>query len=175
MPPSPASPAPVLDTLLDLWRLSNRLTIYLIENLPDAIWPAKVPYPGVSHRTVRSIATHLHNGRCWWIGKNTGRKHGIAEPKQLDGRTATKRQVLAALPRSSRAMEKLIAWGNDPAGGSNRLPNFPFDMMHFVAYHAMHEAHHRGQLCTVARQLGHTLPLDVLGGLWQWKDRMREC
>jgi len=37
-----------------------------------------------------------------------------------------------------------------------------------------HEAHHRGQLCMLARQLGHRLPAEITGGLWQWKKRSRE-
>ena len=47
--------------------------------------------------------------------------------------------------------------------------NFPTDLVHFLSYFVAHEAHHRGQLCMLARQLGHRLPVEVTGGLWQWK------
>jgi uncharacterized damage-inducible protein DinB len=46
--------------------------------------------------------------------------------------------------------------------------------VHFLSYFVAHEAHHRGQLCMLARQLGHRLPAEVTGGLWQWKKRSRE-
>ena len=47
--------------------------------------------------------------------------------------------------------------------------NFPTDVVHFLNYFVAHEAHHRGQLCMLARQLGHRFPADVTAGLWQWK------
>ena len=52
--------------------------------------------------------------------------------------------------------------------------NFPTDLVHFLSYFVAHEAHHRGQLCMLARQLGHRLPVQVTAGLWQWKKRSRE-
>jgi uncharacterized damage-inducible protein DinB len=52
--------------------------------------------------------------------------------------------------------------------------NFPTDVVHLLSYFVAHEAHHRGQLCMLARQLGHRLPADVLDGLWQWKKRSQE-
>jgi len=41
----------------------------------------------------------------------------------------------------------------------------------WLSYFVAHEAHHRGQLCLVARQLGQRLPADVTAGLWQWTKR----
>ena len=52
--------------------------------------------------------------------------------------------------------------------------NFPTDLVHFLSYFVAHEAHHRGQLCLLARQLGHRLPAQVTAGLWQWKTRAKE-
>jgi uncharacterized damage-inducible protein DinB len=47
-------------------------------------------------------------------------------------------------------------------------------LTHFLCYFVAHEAHHRGQLIMLARQLGHRLPRDVENGLWQWKKRLKE-
>jgi uncharacterized damage-inducible protein DinB len=52
--------------------------------------------------------------------------------------------------------------------------NFPTDLPHFLSYFVAHEAHHRGQLVMLARQLGHRLPPDVAAGIWQWNTRARE-
>jgi uncharacterized damage-inducible protein DinB len=46
--------------------------------------------------------------------------------------------------------------------------------VHFLNYFVAHEAHHRGQLILIARQLGHRVPKQIVDGVWQWKTRSRE-
>jgi len=48
-------------------------------------------------------------------------------------------------------------------------------MEHFLSYFVAHEAHHRGQLCMVARQLGQRLPKEIAAGVWMWTKRSREA
>jgi len=154
--------------LIAAWHTNNRVTIFLIENLPPDLWSKNVP--GSPRRTIRMIAAHLHNARCMWI-KMIGKGHGIAIPASVDGRTVRPAELKRALKRSSEGMIALIRLG--VACGGSVPPcawqNFPTDLMHFVTYFVAHEAHHRGQLCMLARQLGHRLPVEVTGGLWQWK------
>ena len=38
-----------------------------------------------------------------------------------------------------------------------------------------HEAHHRGQVCMLAHQLGFPLPIEVTSGLWNWEKLWNEC
>jgi uncharacterized damage-inducible protein DinB len=52
--------------------------------------------------------------------------------------------------------------------------NLPLDVPHVLAYFVAHEAHHRGQIVMLARQLGRRLPSDVSAGLWQWTKRAQE-
>ena len=66
------------EALLDTWRTNNRVTIFLFENLPEELWPLKIP--GAPRRTVRMIAGHVHNTRCMWI-KMLGRKLGLRFPR----------------------------------------------------------------------------------------------
>lgn len=158
---------------VDAWRTSHRATTYLVENLPPAIWSAAVP--GVPRRTVRTIAAHLHNTRCSWI-RALGGRHGVAVPRPVDARTVGRAALVKALERSSAGLVDLIRLG---AARGGRVPpaawqNFPTDLAHFLAYFVAHEAHHRGQLVLIARQLGHRLPPAVASGLWQWKQRARE-
>jgi uncharacterized damage-inducible protein DinB len=92
-------------------------------------------------------------------------------PASVDGRTVRPAELKRALKRSSDGMIALIRLGV-ARGGSvppSAWQNFPTDLMHFVTYFVAHEAHHRGQLCMLARQLGHRLPAEVTGGIWQWK------
>ena len=159
--------------LIDAWRTNNRVTTYLIENLPDELWSKAVP--GAPRRTVRAIAAHLHNTRCMWI-KMIGARHGVAVPKTVDVRAVRPAELSRALARSSRGIIELIRLGMDRGGAipPAAWQNFPTDLVHFLTYFVAHEAHHRGQLLMLARQLGHRLPADVANGLWQWKQRSVE-
>lgn len=160
-------------TLLAAWHTNQQVTMYLIKNLPLELWSKNVP--GNPRRTVRMIAAHIHNARCMWI-KLIGARHGIVVPRHVDGRTVRPSELSRALVQSSKGIIALMRLGIDRGGA---LPpaawqNFPTDLVHFLSYFVAHEAHHRGQLCMLARQLGHRLPGEVTAGLWQWKKRSRE-
>jgi len=163
--------------LLASWRTNSRVTAFLVEQLPAALWDAAVP--GAPRRTVRMIAGHLHNSRCMWV-KTLGREHGVAVPAAVDRRKVTRQALLAALKRSSSGIEALLALGL--AAGGHVPPskgyiwrNLPLDVPHVLTYFAAHEGHHRGQIVMLARQLGHRLPPEVAGGLWQFTTRAREA
>jgi uncharacterized damage-inducible protein DinB len=159
--------------LIAAWRTSNRVTVYLIESLPPAMWPKAVP--GVPRRTVRMIAAHIHNARCMWI-KMMGGRHGLAIPRTVDPRSVRASELLRALSQSSDGIIRLLQLGMARGGVVPRAAwqNFPTDLVHFLSYFVAHEAHHRGQLVMLARQLGHRLPAGVTAGLWQWTQRGRE-
>ena len=105
-----------------------------------------------------------------------GARHGIVVPATVDGRTVRPAELRRALARSSAGFIELIRLGLTRGGAipPAAWQNFPTDLVHFLSYFVAHEAHHRGQLCMVARQLGHRLPVEVTAGLWQWKKRSRE-
>ncbi len=159
--------------LIAAWNTNQRVTTYLIENLPRELWSMKIP--GSPRRTIRMLAAHIHNVRCMWI-KMIGANHGIAAPRTVDGRTVRPSELTRALQRSSDGIVALIRLGIARGGAvpPAAWQNFPTDMVHFLNYFVAHEAHHRGQLCLLARQLGHRLPADVTEGLWQWKKRSQE-
>ncbi|HSE16278.1 MAG TPA: DinB family protein [Pyrinomonadaceae bacterium] len=162
-----------VEMLIDAWHTSHRVTVYLIENLPPELWSMNVP--GSSRRTIRSVAAHIHNARCMWI-KMIGSRDGVAVPRNVDARTVKPSELTRALERSSAGIVEVIRLGAARGGTipSAAWQNFPTDLVHFLNYFVAHEAHHRGQLCLLARQLGHRLPAEVTAGLWQWKKRSRE-
>jgi len=159
--------------IIAAWRTTNRATIYLVEQLPPAIWSRQVP--GIPRQTVGMIAAHIHNSRCGWI-RSIGAGHGVTVPRRVDLRRVRPKALVLALSRSSRGMIELIELGIAHGGRVPRATwqNFPPDLEHFLGYFAAHEAHHRGQLIMVARQLGHRLPREVAGGVWQWTKFARE-
>jgi len=161
------------EALIAAWETNNRVTVYLIENLPAELWPMSVP--GSPRRTVGSVAVHIHNTRCMWI-KMIGARHRVVVPKSVNLRSVKPSELSRALARSSRGIIDLIQLGVSRGGSipAATWQNFPTDLVHFLNYFVAHEAHHRGQLCMLARQLGHRLPTEVTGGLWQWKKRSKE-
>jgi uncharacterized damage-inducible protein DinB len=173
-------PPPSLDlegAILTAWKTNSRVTGYLVEQIPPALWSATVP--GVPTRTIRAIAAHVHNSRCVWI-KILGREHGIVAPIRVDHRAVTARQLGAALKRSSRGIAALLALGcrhggHVPPSRGYVWRNLPLDVGHVLTYFVAHEGHHRGQIVMAARQLNCRLPVAVTGGLWDWRTRGREA
>ena len=164
-------PVDLRQSLLAAWRTNNRVTVELIERLPPELWHVRVP--GAPHRTIRSIAAHVHNARCGWIN-TLGSEHGIDVPDEVDRHGVTRRQLVAALRRSSAGMESLLelAFAHDdtiPPSKRYVWRNLALDAGHVLTYFVAHEAHHRGQIVMVARQTGHRLPAAVNARLWHWK------
>ena len=132
--------------------------MYLIENLPPELWSRAVP--GAPRRTVRMIAAHIHNARCMWI-KMLGARHGIrGAADRRSARVVRPAELLRALSRSSDGIIGLIRLGMARGGAVPRAAwqNFPTDLVHFLNYFVAHEAHHRGQLCMLARRWGTGCP-----------------
>ena len=164
------------DLLLDAWRTNNRVTVFLFENLPSALWKEAVP--GAPRRTVRMIAGHIHNARCTWI-QTLGKEHGIAVPRAVNRHKVEPQDLVTALGRSSRGIISLLTLGFDrggtiPPSSSYTWRNLPLDVGHVLTYFVAHEGHHRGQIVMLARQLGYRLPVEVTGGLWHFSRRSKE-
>src|SRR5688572_27117271 len=103
--------------LLDAWRTNNRVTVFLLENLPAELWHASVP--GIPRKTVRMIAGHIHNARCMWI-KTLGREHGVAVPPAVNRHKVEPEVLIPALEESSRGIIGLLTLGCERGGA---IPN----------------------------------------------------
>lgn len=146
---------------------SERITQYLLESLPDAVWRAEPP--GGEGRTIAAIVAHVHNVRLMWLKVAA---KGSKIPAQLDKAKVTRDQARKALAASHAALNKLV---RSSLAGDGKVKNFPPDVVAFVAYLIAHDAHHRGQICALSRQHGHRLPNAVTFGMWEWNKRRQEA
>jgi uncharacterized damage-inducible protein DinB len=152
-----------------VWLTNNRVTEFFFENLPTELWDLKIP--GAPRRTIRMIAGHLHNSRCMWI-KMVGKQYSVKAPRTVNRRLVNRTELLRALKRSNEGILGLLSAAIKHDGVLKiKVPyaNIPDDVVHFMVYLAAHEAHHRGQIVVIARELGHRLPTNMTSGLWQWK------
>ena len=134
--------------------------------------------PVIPRRTIRSTAAHLHNSRARWI-RTLGSEHGVRAPALVNIHSVSRFASLSALGASGKGIEDVLvlgiaAGGMVPPSRGYVWRNLPLDVGHVLAYFVAHEAHHRGQLVMVARQLGHRLPPAVTNGSRQRTTFVRE-
>ena len=89
-------------------------------------------------------------------------------PQKVEPETVTRQQAVRALETSWNALENTLG----PAlRGDGRIKGFKPDVASFFAYLVAHDAHHRGQITMLARQVGHPVSQSVMFGLWEWGTR----
>jgi uncharacterized damage-inducible protein DinB len=89
-------------------------------------------------------------------------------PAQLEKDKVTATQASKSLERSHAALSSVIKAALDSDG---RIKGFRPDVAGFVGYLIAHDAHHRGQICMLARQVGHPLSQKAMFGMWEWGSR----
>jgi uncharacterized damage-inducible protein DinB len=149
--------------LIASFATSNRITRFLLESLHDDVWHA-APVGGRG-RSVAAIACHMHNARVMWLA-SFGRK--IKAPPKLDHLAASKADALKALDQSHEAISKVVGLALKTDG---KIGNFKAGAAPFLSYLMTHDAHHRGQICLMAKQAGHPLGASVGYGMWEWSKR----
>jgi uncharacterized damage-inducible protein DinB len=159
---------------LQAYALNDRMNQLLLEHLDSRAWRAKTP--GHKGRTIAAIFAHVHNIRCKWLRLSAPH---LKLPARLDHSRCTQKQTRAALAESAdRCSQMLTEALTAPPG---RVQSFVRDGwarpwppgVAMFAYMITHDAHHRGQACMFAHQLG--FPLKAGYRLWVWEKLAKEC
>jgi uncharacterized damage-inducible protein DinB len=180
-----------------IFAANDRMNQNLIEHLDPAAWKAKLPAnlpaklpasptaksPGKAHtagqtRNIAAIFTHMHNVRTKWIRLSAPH---LKVPPQLNRAHCTPQQARAGLAESAARCAEMLAEALGGPGG--RVETFHRDGWappwpvgpEMLCYMLAHEAHHRGQVCMLAHQLGFPLPGKVTVGIWNWEKLWKEC
>jgi uncharacterized damage-inducible protein DinB len=160
---------------VQIFAANDRINQILIEHLDPAAWRAKPPG---KTRSIAAIFAHMHNVRSKWIRLTAPH---LKVPRQLNRAHCTQRQARAGLAESAARCQELLA--EALAGRPGRVEKFLRDGWarpwpvgpEMLCYMLVHEAHHRGQVCMLAHQLGFPLPSDVAYGIWNWEKLWKEC
>ena len=150
-----------------IFAANERMNQMLLEHLDPAAWRA--PPPG-KVRSIAAIFTHMHNVRTKWVRLTAPH---LKVPPQLNRAHCTPQQARAGLAESAARCGEMLA---DALGGG-RIEEFRRDGwarpwpvgMEMLCYMLAHEAHHRGQVCMLAHQLGFPLSKEVTSGMWSWE------
>jgi uncharacterized damage-inducible protein DinB len=155
-------------SLLEAYAVNERLNQYLLENLDDAAWNAEPP--GGKGRTIAAMAAHMHNVRHMWLAVAA---KGKPLPDKLDRATVGRKEAMQALAKSAECCALLLREALDHPEG--KVKGFRPDVVGMFGYLLSHDAHHRGQICMLARQAGYPLPKQAVFGMWEWGTRWKEC
>jgi len=164
---------------VQIFAVNERVNQILIERLDRAVWTAKPPAakPRGNVRTIAAIFTHVHNVRCKWVRLTAPH---LKVPELLSRTRCTPQQARAGLAESAARCVEMLA---EALGGGGRIEKFRRDGwgqpwpvgVEMLCYMLSHEAHHRGQVCMLAHQLGFPVPMEVTSGMWNWEKLWKEC
>jgi uncharacterized damage-inducible protein DinB len=166
--------------LVESYAVNERMNQIVLEHLDPAAWRAKLP--GSKGRTIAAIVSHVHNIRRKWLRLSAPH---LKLPPTLAHATCTQKQALAALAESGALCSEMLthALSTPKSGQHKRVETFHRDGWArpwpaggaMLAYMITHDAHHRGQVCMLAHQLGFPLSAEASSKLWAWERLWKEC
>jgi uncharacterized damage-inducible protein DinB len=158
-----------------VFAVNERMNQLLIERLAPEAWAAKPPG---NVRTIAALFTHMHNVRCKWIRLSAPHLH---VPAQLNRAHCSPAQASAGLAESALRCTEMLDQAIGTRAGRVEVfrrdgwaPAWPVGI-EMLCYMLSHEAHHRGQACILAHQLGFPLATEMVYGLWNWDKLWKEC
>jgi uncharacterized damage-inducible protein DinB len=146
--------------LLEAFQYSFRVSEYLVGALPKRLWRAD-PLDGKG-RSIAAIVAHMQSVR-----RTFAKMGGAPVVLALDRNHSTSAEARRALRQSREALTGLFREALDR--GESRVKGMPRRTVNMMLYLVQHEAHHRGQICSLAHALGYRLSKDDVMRIWGWK------
>jgi uncharacterized damage-inducible protein DinB len=150
--------------LIGAFLTNERINQVLLDLLEPRIW--REPPPCSKRRNIATTFAHIHNVRCMRLKMSKA-----PGPARIDRAEVTPAQARRALAQSAAAMAALI---ERSLANGGRVPEFQPDVVALVCAAIHHEAHHRGQICHWARELGAPITPEQQLALWEWGKRAKE-
>jgi uncharacterized damage-inducible protein DinB len=154
-------PLDVERELLESFEQSGLVNEYLVGVVPTVLWRA-LPPTGRG-RTIAAIVAHMQSVRRTFA-RMGGARPG---PPSLDRQRSTRAEARRALRQSTEDLAQLFATAL--AARQSRVKGMPRRVINMLAYLLQHDAHHRGQICALARDLGHEFRSEDTMRIWGWK------
>jgi uncharacterized damage-inducible protein DinB len=162
--------------LVESYAVNDRMNQLVLEHLDPRAWRATLP--GGRTRTIVAIFSHVHNVRRKWLRLSAP---NLKLPVPLNRARCTQEQARAALAESAARCCEMLTEALVRPGG--RIETFRRDAWAkpwpagaaMFAYMIAHDAHHRGQACMLAHQLGFPLPGEINYGIWAWEKLGKDC
>jgi uncharacterized damage-inducible protein DinB len=154
-------PLDVESELLEAFRHSGSVSEHLVNVLPDALW--RVPPPSGRGRSIAAIVAHMQSVRRTFA-RMGGARPG---PPSLDRNRATRSEAQRALRRSTDDLA--VLFGAAIAARRARVKGMPRRVVDMLVYLMQHDAHHRGQIVVLAKDLGHEFEGEDMTRLWGWR------
>jgi uncharacterized damage-inducible protein DinB len=154
-------PLQVDHELIEAFRQSGLVTEYLAGVLPAAVWRGMPP--AGRGRSIAAIFAHMQGVRRTFA-RMGGARPG---PPTLDRQSVTKAEARRAFRQSTDDLARLFE--SALASRRPRVKGMPRRVIDMLTYLVQHDAHHRGQICMLARDLGHEFSGDDRMRLWGWK------
>jgi len=152
--------------LIEAYQTNERINQVLLDAIDPKIWRAMPPCS--KRRNIATTFAHIHNVRCMRLAMSVRDEE---PPARLDRAEVTPAEAREALEKSAGAMVRLIVCSL--AAGGYVLDHRP-DVVALVCAAITHDAHHRGQICHWARQLGAPLTPEQGLQMWEWDKRWKE-
>jgi uncharacterized damage-inducible protein DinB len=159
-------PVELGQALVEAFLTNERINQVLLDSLSPNVW--RMQPPCANRRNIATTFAHMHNVRCMRLKMSAQDEE---PPAKLDRAEFTVAEAKEALGQSARAMVRLIE-RSLAAGG--HVPDCRPDVVALVCAAITHDAHHRGQVCHWASQLGAPLTSEQQLLMWEWDKRWRE-